>query len=144
MAGKRKKVTIAQIEQKEAELRKQKSILIEQEMTEKVIPMLKTFIGRYFAYRGNSYGQDYSKWDEFYRVLDFIGDSFIVENFHIDCFGEALIKVERKHIYCDGRKPFDGDCEEEITPEEYNKKRFEVFSEIAEPIKLRKYLIKES
>ena len=128
---------LAKLEQKI----RQERVALEEEKRQKVyIPQLIKYIGRYFVYRNNTYGSDTKPWDEFYKVIDFIDNSFIVENFSVDCYGKAVIQIESKFIYIDGRKPFDGDSEEEITKEEYERERIKVCQELLGQESMRKYL----
>ena len=131
---------LKQIQNKIQELRKQEQVLLEKDRKEKHIPMLKKFIGRYFSYRNNSYGDRTCAWDEFYKIIDLIGSNLIVENCSIDCYGRASLNIDIKFIYIDGRKPFDGENEEEITKEEYEKARSEVCSELLTQSKMREDL----
>jgi len=134
--------TLKQLRKEELKLKQQMWAIEEKERQEKHIPALKKFIGRYFAYRNNSYGSGTPYWDEFYKIIDFINDSFIVENCSIDCYGKTTIQIESKFIYIDGRKPFAGDAEEEITKEEYESARSKVCGEFLSQSKMREDLIK--
>jgi hypothetical protein len=77
--------TIKQLEVEERKIREQKEMLLEKERQEKHIPALKKYIGRYFSYRNNTYGAGTPPWDEFYKIIDFVGHDFIVENCSLDC-----------------------------------------------------------
>ena len=136
---------IKELEKKEQAIRKEKNELLEKERQEIHIPRLKKYIGRYFMYPKNCYScpekkEDY--WDEFYRVVDFVNDTFIVENCCVDSQGVATIKIETRYEYADGRKPFSSWVE--ITKEQYEKELARVWLELYTQTKMREYLKKEN
>jgi hypothetical protein len=135
---------IKELEKKEQLIRKEKEALLEKRSREIHIPRLKKYIGRYFMYPENGYSRSEKKedyWDEFYRIVDFVNDTFIVENCYVDSQGVATIKIEAKYEYTDGRKPFSSWVE--ITKEQYEKELAKVWLELYTQNKMREYLKKE-
>ena len=137
------KRTLKQLRSEELKLRKQVQALEEKERQEKYIPTLKKYIGRYFSYRSNSYGSDTPSWDEFYKIIDFVGNTFIVENCSIDCYGKAIMQIESRYTSLNGNKPFKDPKEEEITKEEYENARSKVCKEFLSQSKMREDLVKD-
>ncbi len=139
------KKTKAQLEKEGTAIRKQLLAIEEKEREEKYYPLLRSFAGKCFAYRGNTYGGSKidERWDVFKRVLDVVdgkdgGLYFVVEQFQTDYHGHVIFEIDYDCPYPDGRNPFEH--YEKIDLAEYQNERVKMQEEVAAQKKLRKNL----
>jgi hypothetical protein len=132
---------LKELEKQELLIREEKNKILEKEKQEIHIPELKKYIGRFFKYPKNCYSCPEKKsdyWDDYYRILDFVNDTFIVENCYVDSNGKAVIQIETKFEYGDGRKPFP--YWKEIKQKEYENAKTKTWLELYTQEKMRKIL----
>ena len=131
---------LKELEKQELLIREEKNKILEKEKQEIHIPELKKYVGRFFKYPKNCYSCPEKKsdyWDDYYRILDFVNDTFIVENCYVDSNGKAVIQIETKW-WNDSKRPFP--TLKEISQKEYENAKTKTWLELYTQEKMRKIL----